>query len=711
MNSIQVGQLQLANVSALHSATLNTGVVRSLQQGYRQALTAQQANGPILTAPVSGPGVYAGTDGKNYLVPLAKLAYRANLPQTPNIAFKSDGKNWTLLLTIELRRPPGATADAMPLLMDNYRVDIQSGDQTPSFTFSKVTALEAPSDSSEVVGLLKAEGVIDETLALSILRDKPGAHLDVVGSLSYRHNVVHRSFPPVPDPPRPRGPALPLLRAEMLERSFAVPVQPATMLLRETTPIRMAGVGSGEVVTTTVIEGVTADQVVTNNEKMCFPSDTRDYKPIYAEILGVGSDGTVWSQQTAQGYSRPSSNSDGYYVLPDSFRLAVDASTGLPSVNLLLITNPPATPGGNVTYGVRVRLAIAPLLDGARLERMRAEFRRAENIPYTHLSIGGYSSAVFVPSAMFSTLPGFQSGVVNSAAATSQIDAANGFELVMDCSLEFYTLLSKLLCSADGLQGTVQFQVVTSHIDSTPPVETTLLVSVPVVLSLVGPFAVQPLAQLDSAQSAEATATSIAVSIKNPLAVPLSITGLFPTLLQTDPDLQMTDATVLSPSQDQMQLAGGASGSLSMKSADGKPLPAYSTLITVFGTTVPSYDSNVLLNHYHELVGGTNVNASAHFECYLLKHVDQIPPSLANLLAMQVEVQHGTGAIITVPLTRDVPAADVNIPYTFQELLAGVSLDQPTFQYRAKCIYPDHAGPLSDWTSNTGRNVLVTPIS
>ena len=720
-----VDRLQLVQYSLANSNLLLNGAYSNPQGSYQQALTAQQANAPVFGVSISGPGVYAGVDGKSYLVPTARIAYRANLPQTPSISFRTDGRTWTMLMTVELFRPAGTDPSVVPLLMDNYRVQIVPGDGTATFAFTTVTPLDAPADSVDVVGVLMAEGVVDETRALALLSGSPNAYLTVVGTLNYqlqRKEIVRN---PGPDPdPGPRPGPFPLM--EKVEPGLGVEdlrlpdneLVASNTHLQDLTPYfdvphkHWGGIGGVRIIT--VVTGMTVDQTLTpgNSVHACFPSSLRDFKPIYAAIMGTGSDGTVWSQETGQGYSRPMASADGYEVLPDAFSLAIDPATGLPSMSVLLVTTPPATPGGVNTYSVRVRLAVAPLLDGARLERIRGAVRRSARIPYATLVIGGYASAVFVPSSMFSSVPGVQGGIVGGTGGSPQIDASNGFELVMDCSLDFYTLLTKLLSTAGGMQGSVQFQIVTAHVDSTPPVDATFLVSIPVCLSFLGPFPVPLTTQIDPEQPVDPADATLTLSITNPLPVPVTITGIFPTLLENDSDLQtITGAAVLAPTQNSLTLDGAATAKIVLNAADGKPLPAYSSLNTTYGTVTPTFDPAAVLGHYHELAGGVGVATTVHFECYLLKHPDQIPSTLANLEGMQIQIQRNGGPTIDVPLSRDVPAADINLSYSFAELLAGLSLDEPTFQYRAASVYvAGPAGPYSDWISNTGRSVLVTPM-
>jgi hypothetical protein len=248
-------------------------------------------------------------------------------------------------------------------------------------------------------------------------------------------------------------------------------------------------------------------------------------------------------------------------------------------------------------------------------------------------------------------------------------------------------------------------------VDSAVPPDTTLLVEVPVILSFLGPFPLKLTPQIVPADPANKNATSITASITNPLPVPLSVSGIYPTLMTTEPDLgRTTGATLLKPSDDKLSFAPSEQKTITMAMPGGAPLAAYTSLAVDFGPATPAFDPAVVLNHYQSLVATAGIHASAHFNCYLLKHPEQIPPSFANLVGMQLEVQHSDGVVVGVPLTRDNPSMDIAIPYTFAELLAGASLSQPTFRYRAKSIYPDHAGQFSDWIPQTGGIVEVTPV-
>jgi hypothetical protein len=138
-------------------------------------------------------------------------------------------------------------------------------------------------------------------------------------------------------------------------------------------------------------------------------------------------------------------------------------------------------------------------------------------------------------------------------------------------------------------------------------------------------------------------------------------------------------------------------------------LPPYTALVAGFSGAKPAFVPDALLDHYHQLAAAAGVATKVHFSCYLLRHPDKIPPNLNNLIGVKVQVQRDSGPVMDVPLTLDQPERDLSLPYSFRDLLQGMSLDLPTFSFRFCSMFPDHIGAWSDWSSNTGRDVMVTP--
>jgi hypothetical protein len=708
---------------------------------YEAFQAAQQANGPLFPRGVApnGPGPLAGADNQSYFVPAARVAFRPNLPGVRDLFFDKQDAQWILQATIELVRPDGVSADAIALPIDNFIVSIDPGDGAAVFAFTKVTPLPVEGRAADVALVLRAEAVVDPNLGLNLLRQHPNAVFVISADVHFQQQL-----PAIEPRPHPPGPVQPFPRHGLpLERLAAVEITPALAPALAPAPApasapavrafrrgiydRMAldpgfltHIWGGPPRISAMQTRTLQLSVDKSQNGACFPSDLVANKPIYAELLGDdGTSSAVWTQETGQSWTRACAGLNRYDVLPDGFALAIDPDTLLPAMDVLLVQGPPASPGGSAAYTVRVRFAIAPQLDDARLDQIRAALRAAHGIPYASLNIGDYGSAVFTPSGLFANLPGFQSSTAGGDAGSGArtVDAANGFELILDCSLEFYTLLSNVLKSPAGLRGNVRFQLTTGKAAAAPgpatpgappPADPTTMVDVPVRLALSGAFEVGLVAKMPT--PAAPGAASVDIEISNPLNVAVTIGAVLPTFLLMDkrPDLASL-ATPGAATPPGVTIPPNGTAAVAAGARDGGALPPFTALVANFADLKPAFDPDALLDHFHQLASAAGVSSTVNFSCYLLRHPEQTPTTLAGLIGMKVQVQRAGGGVMDVPLTLDRPVCDLALPYSFHDLLQGMSLDQPTFAYRFCSVFPDHVGPWSDWIPNTGRNVLVTP--
>ena len=693
-----------------------------------QALASMQGGDqPELPAGthVTAPGLYKGINGQSYVVPTARLAMRQNLPGVPDVFFdQKDGGGWLLQAAFELVLPAGSP-DATLMPLSDFQIAIDPGTGDSPFVFPAVSHMPADGRPPEVAMILRAEAPIDAGRGLILLRQNAKATFKVSAIVHFCVPVmrpVPHPIPPFPVPPRPipfpqgPGPRPMVLATPQVGR----PVQAAafrtfraTDLLLRTPDVIIprpldAQQGSAPVDATVPLS------VDPTQNGACFPSDLPVNRPIYALILGgIGGSDAVWTRETGASWTRIAAGLNRYDVLPDSFALAIDPNTGLPAMSVVLVQNPPASPGGPSVYAVRVRFGVAPQLDDARLDAVRASLRSTHAIPYASLGIGDYGTATFTPSGLFADLPGFQSATGGGDPATGgsrPVDAASGFELVLDCSLEFYTLLTGVLKSPEGLRGSVRFQIVTGRTSAVPSTDITTLVDVPVRLAFSGDMEVDLVATV--AAPSAAGAASLPLRITNPLDVPVSIGAVLPTFLLMDkrPDLASlatpgtaTPATVTVPPKTAADIA--------VTGPAGGALPPYTALATGFSGVRPAFDPEAVLNRVHALASATGASTAVHLSCYLLHHPDQIPPALAGLIGLKVQVQRPNGPVLDVPLTLDKPEADLTLPYSFADLLGGASLDQPSVTYRSCIMFPDHLGPWSEWLSNIGRDLTITPMA
>ena len=625
------------------------------------------------------PGFYTAIDGRVYYLPSVRLAMRQHMPGVPDIFFdQKDDKSWVLQVTFELIKPPGLP-DGAQLLASSFSGGVDPGLRPQTFPSSFWTAgpqslafasptmpLAAEGRASDVALVLRTETPVDPNQGLALLRQYPNAYFALNAFIRLRFRA-----PGLLDGSPPGSPG--------------THIGPAAAHPQLLTPPGAPQIGA------------------------CFPSDLPANRPIYTLILGnADATNAMWTRETGSSWTRAAAGLDRYDVLPDSFALAIEPNTGLPAMSVLLVQNPPASAGASATYTVRVRFGVAPQLDDARLDAVRASLRSTHAIPYASLGIGDYGTATFTPSGLFADLPGFQSTTSGGDPATGgsrPVDAACGFELVLDCSLEFYTLLTGVLKSPEGLRGTVRFQIVIGH-----GAADTTLVDVPVRLALTGTMEVGLTTEIG--RPSGAGASRLNAWITNPLDVPVTVGAVRPTFLLMDkrPDL-VSLATPGTAVPAGLTLAPKDTAIVTVSGPDPAALPPFTSLVFSFAEMHAAFDPDAVLNRVHALAAATGASTTLHLSCYLLRHADQIPPALAGLIGVKVQVKRRDGPALDMPLTRDKPEGDLVLPYSLADLLAGASLDQPSITYRIASVFPDHTGPWTDWLPNTGCDLLVTPAT
>jgi hypothetical protein len=217
-----------------------------------------------------------------------------------------------------------------------------------------------------------------------------------------------------------------------------------------------------------------------------------------------------------------------------------------------------------------------------------------------------------------------------------------------------------------------------------------------------------------------------------------SVDGILPTLLLKDEHMpypsnaydvsSVPQSLKLQPAQKTrvvlLQLAQGSTGDVGVKigglTIDIDPktgkvntptpeLPPWSAIAINFSGVHLNFDPNQVLSKVHELASATHLNTTAHIVSFLLKHPDQIPQSLAGLIGVHVQIKTGTADPVDSYLTTDTPEQTVQIGFSFADLLAGLKPDEPTFQWRRCNMFAAKEGDWSDWATNTGRDLFVTP--
>lgn len=165
----------------------------------------------------------------------------------------------------------------------------------------------------------------------------------------------------------------------------------------------------------------------------------------------------AWVSGTA-GLWRRTSEPGVFHVLPQEYRLAFDRESRLPAMTVLLINPPADRPGDD--YRARVRFELVPWFDPVRTAALRVEIAESTGTVFPELVVGGYDSAEFAASALFDGLGGT---VLGAGASPTGVDG-RGFELVLECDRQYYTLLTHDLAPGDGavakMKGQVRFGLV-----------------------------------------------------------------------------------------------------------------------------------------------------------------------------------------------------------------------------------------------------------
>ncbi|MFE5794994.1 hypothetical protein ACFQ8C_20805 [Streptomyces sp. NPDC056503] len=666
----------------------------------------------VSTAPQEPGEVVSGVHGDCF-VPVATLPARSKRSRTPAVFLEADeGGRWSLLVWIDLVRPDTAPAEARPVPLSDLTAVLTTTDEQATVAFTSVTDLPVPGPG--VVRRLALAAEVDAAATADVLQYDMNAAIVVNGTASYR----------VWENETLSGEILPELSPE---EEAGLEVSGSSMLL---------GPGGG---------GIAA----------YLPTSDKPNRPIYYHWnfkSGAGADqgldpDNVWMDSPA-GLWQMSPMPNQYFVLPSEYRLAFDPERGTPAMSVLLVrpnAAPDAAAGPDQAWKVRVRFKMVPWLDPESMERLRAAIADVEGTAYPQLVLGGYASATFDESSWLQDLGGRTLG---TEAGNTTIDA-RGFELVQDCSMEYYTLLARLLApatgAATGVEGRVVMMLRKSPDDETAKVQR----DVPVRIRLDRPddgflTTEQITAPFPDAATWPAGWTPpFYAKVRSPSTVRADVSGVVAALLVNDPltgvpvdrarvaatpaafSLGGPDAAPVQPAAEAAPAGapgfrppanppvGNGEVLLRLTQAEAEPIDprtVSSLALDYTGVTV-KIDPAVMLERVHELGTSTGLMSRVNVSSYQLKHPETLPPELADVFGIDVEIRRGSAEAVTVSLTRDAPEATSDIPFGFSDLVADLHPDQPKFEYRRRNVATKGTGSFSPWESVVGRNLLVTPVA
>ena len=773
-------------------------------------------------APAAGT-VSTATDGSAWFVPELELARRDRSSHVPMVAFTNTADGWQLRIGIDRVRGQAPT-DANLLPVTDYAARLVSsvaGFVPPTFAVTR-----EPSPNPDAVDRLVATATVDLESTVKAMRSEETS-LQVTAVVHYR-----TSPPAAPLDPGPPVRRIPRIPRRWLERDMELQPgeRPPHLRTRAALSPQMIRLAAQPIDTALVADQInlaeyidvtrTPDPTVTQGALSWSPINfffdptaIAYYRPIYAGLPGIdaGDDGSVWAS-TVNGYWRAAQTYSVYNVVPDEYRLAFDTASNTPAMSVLLRELPVDPNSPRAGYSVRVRFRIVPWVDPKRRLALQSAISRSEFVPFPQLVVGGYQGASF-------DMTTFLSGL--GAATISAVDGIdpNGFELVWDATLEFYTFLCSQLApptdtDAAAVEGRVRLTLRMSGEDGAPPTT----VDVPVRLSLnaiagdllstallplpareswpddwkpdlyaavsprtTGPLDTQILGgslialgadgQPVGATALTATPATLTFNGPDPVPGPLPAPGIvlappatFPGELRKNPGVVSEDVravqTRLSALGYQIEIDGDfgdqtegfvlayqdmsglpATGivdaqtwKLLFADSDRRPPPwppaaaPGSVLVRlmpeaagadpglvgaaelVFGPADLHIDRVKTLERIHNLAAASPLTTAVTVTSYQLAHPENLPAAHPRIFALDCEIRRDNGEAVSVTITRDKPAADTPVPFTFADLVAGLRPDQPRFSYRVRYQEPDGAGPWSDWTSFAGTQLQITPV-
>ncbi|MGB0113400.1 MAG: hypothetical protein WBP59_09295 [Ilumatobacteraceae bacterium] len=702
----------------LLTTNLQLAVLRNL------TIAPQLQNAPLVNAaPSKVDQAIAGADGTPYYVPRARIAERSKATHAPYVFLERREGAVRLQVWFDLTiADPAGTAlpvdgYAVSLVGSSGRIDFGRCDELPPtdkpdgvvaqlFCEAELT----PEQTNQVVGMMQTDG---------------DASFRVTGNVHYS---LGASAGPAPKGRRRRP-----RPADATVRDQRVKVAPATARLANIKVSTKALLSSAVLKVGAVTAKPTPTAAPTqHNTNMSlapadnagvrahFPTSIRQNQSIFAQVTtGFGTE--PWAQWVPLQNGRfiESPAPEQFFVLPDEYRLALDPESGMPALMVLLVP-PERTEGdeGPTSFGgdykIRCRFSIVPWYDPERLERLRQEIIDHTGVAYPQLRGGGFRGATCALSRTYESLG---STLVGDGEATVAVDAL-GFDLVVDCTSEFYNLLSHLMVT-DGVGGNVVIDLVA---DDEHPEQAT----VPVTLRLDRPALDFLVAELIPPPEPEATPDSDApetppapmppprMRITNPIPYAVTVSSLATRLLVVDDTLPTPIGAVTAASTPSSFTIPAADGAPTTLDIELSPMP--SDLPALFGGVGVSFigvsvdiDPNAVLAKAHDLGPSSDLSSAVEARSYQLEHPDVLPETHADLFGIEVQLKRGEAEPITVFLTRDQPASTVQVSFTLADVLAGARPEQPKFEWRRRNMAGAGTGEWSDWETIVGRQLFISP--
>jgi hypothetical protein len=117
-----------------------------------------------------------------------------------------------------------------------------------------------------------------------------------------------------------------------------------------------------------------------------------------------------------------------------------------------------------------------------------------------------------------------------------------------------------------------------------------------------------------------------------------------------------------------------------------------------------------VLDKVHQLAGTTVAGTTVRVRSFQLANPASLPPAIADLYGLEVQIRRVNRPPVTAFLTTDEPEKTVGLTLLIGDLVAGVDPQQPTFEWRRRNLRAAGTGEFSEWETVTGRELFVTPV-
>ena len=718
--------IRLATVHAVDRSFMHLAVLRNL------TMIDQLANAPLVTSTPAGVDrAVSGGDGTTYYVPRARIAERSKATHAPYVFLERREGAVHLQVWFDLTIPD---ADATALPVDGYRVALVGA--AGRIEFGRCDELPPTDKPAGVVGQLfcEAELTTEQTnQVVGSMQTDATARFEVTATVHYSLADASESAAPIE---ALQIQVQPIQIRHLRARAEPEPKPEPTPAafgrldrLRLTSLIGRDLVGEPAPASGTTTQHRTTMRLAPDDHagtRAHFPPEVPHNRPIYAQVTtGFGTEPWARWVPLRNGRFVESPVPEQFFVLPDEYRLAFDRETGGPAMMVLLVPpdrpddTVPATIGGD--YKIRCRFGVVPWYDPERLDALRQEISDHTGVHYPQLHGGGFRSATCALSRTYQSLG---SSLVGDGESSIAVDAL-GFDLVIDSTSEFYTLLSRLMVT-EGVGGEVTIDLVA---DAEQPETAT----VPVVLRLDRPAIdvltaellppPEPTAPADPTASEPATSEEPATEalpaprmrVSNPIPYPVTVRAVASKLLVVDETLPTPIGAVSATAQPaSFTLPAGTASAPSTLDIDLTPQdtehpPIYGGVGVDFIGVSVDIDPDQVLARAHEVGASGDLSSTVEARSYQLEHPDVLPATHVDVFGIELQLRRGESEPITIFLTRDQPTTTVQVSFTLADVLAGARPEQPKFSWRRRNLAGAGTGEWSEWETIVGRQLFVSP--